>query len=180
MHFAVSVASTDQFFIQHRTPVDLLCQLQILHLVIQFPVGGTVLSPAVMEISHTESEKNQTQSAVRRSAEGSKRECGNDSLWQACLDGMRRILGVSAGMQSLYVLALPVTVQKKNSLSLYLISLRVLQPLGLVHIHEEILEQPLSLCQVVCIHLLVDQGLILPIVLCVLHKSKKLTMLLLH
>lgn len=83
-------------------------------------------------------------------------------------------------MQSLYVLALPVTVQKKNSLSLYLISLRVLQPLGLVHIHEEILEQPLSLCQVVCIHLLVDQGLILPIVLCVLHKSKKLTMLLLH
>lgn len=61
---------------------------------------------------------------------------------------------------------------QKHSLFLYLNSLRVLQLLGLVHVHEEVLQQPLSLHQVVCIHLLVDHRQILPITLGVLHRSQ--------
>lgn len=64
-------------------------------------------------------------------------------------------------------------VSRINSLFLYLSSLRVLQLLGLAHVHEEILQQPLGLRQVVCVHLLVDHGLILPIALRVLHSSKR-------
>lgn len=60
-----------------------------------------------------------------------------------------------------------------NSLFLYLPSLWVLQLLGLVHVHEEVLQQPLSIRQVVCVHLLVDQGQILLITLGVLHRSRR-------
>ncbi len=51
-------------------------------------------------------------------------------------------------------------------------SLRVFQLLGLVHVHEEVFQQPLSLLQVVCVHLLVEEGQILRIALCVLHGSQ--------
>lgn len=57
---------------------------------------------------------------------------------------------------------------RMNSLSLYLGGLRVLQPLGLVHVHEEVLQQPLSLSQVFCVRLLVDERLLLRITLRVL------------
>lgn len=76
--------------------------------------------------------------------------------------------------QCLYVLiVLTVTVQKKPSLSLYLSSLRVLHLLGFAHIHKKILQQPLGLCQVICILLLVEQALILRITLFVLNRSEK-------
>lgn len=55
-----------------------------------------------------------------------------------------------------------------------------MQPLRFVHVHVEGLQQPLGLGQVVCIHLLVDQGQILPIALCVLHGSHKLKVNLRH
>lgn len=60
------------------------------------------------------------------------------------------------------------TLSSMNSLSLNLGRLWVLQLPGLVHIHEEVLQQHLSIHQVVCIHLLVDQGQVLVITLCVL------------
>lgn len=49
----------------------------------------------------------------------------------------------------------------------------MLQFLGLVHVHEEVLQQPLSLRQVVCIHLLVNQGEILLIAIGVLQRSQR-------
>lgn len=55
-----------------------------------------------------------------------------------------------------------------NSLFLNLGGLWVLQLPGLVHIHEEVLQQHLSLHQVVCIHLLVDQVQVVVMALCVL------------
>lgn len=55
-----------------------------------------------------------------------------------------------------------------NSLSLDLGGLWVLQLPGLVHVHEEVLQQALSLHQVVCIHLLVHQGQVFVIALGVL------------
>lgn len=55
-----------------------------------------------------------------------------------------------------------------NSLSLNLSRLWVLQLLGLVHVHEQVLQQHLSPHQLVCVHLLVDQGQVLAIALCVL------------
>lgn len=65
------------------------------------------------------------------------------------------------------------TPRTKYILSFYLSSLWVLQLLGLVHIHEEVLKEPLSLLQVVCVRLLVDHGQILFITLSVLHKTQK-------
>ncbi len=47
------------------------------------------------------------------------------------------------------------------------------QLLGLVRIHEEVLQQNLSLRQVLRVELLVDQGLILGIPLFVLHRSER-------
>lgn len=46
---------------------------------------------------------------------------------------------------------------RTNSLFLDLVGLWVQQLLGLVHVHEEVLQQPLGLRQAVCVHLLVDQ-----------------------
>lgn len=81
-----------------------------------------------------------------------------------------RVLGVSAGIKPGFVC---LWHSRINSLSLYLQSLRVLQLLGLVHVHEEVLQQQLSLRQVFCVHLLVDQGQFLRIALFVLHRSRR-------
>lgn len=48
----------------------------------------------------------------------------------------------------------------------------MLQLLRLVHVHEEVLQQPLSLHQIVCVCLLVDHGYILSFTVGVLHRSR--------
>lgn len=51
--------------------------------------------------------------------------------------------------------------------------LRMLKLLGFVHIHEEVLQQNLSLHQVVGIHFLVDQGCTLPFTLSILKQRPR-------
>lgn len=45
------------FLIQHVGPVNPWFHLYILHLLIQVPVDGAVLRPAVMEVADTEDQK---------------------------------------------------------------------------------------------------------------------------
>lgn len=95
-------AQTDQFFIQQRTPVDLLRQIQTQHLVVQVPVGGAVPRPAIVKISHTDNIRSQ--SSISQRVGSSQRDCGNDTLlasisrWHATY----RVLGVSPGMHACF------------------------------------------------------------------------------
>lgn len=113
-----------------------------------------------------------SKSLSERQVESSRRECGNGIAWWHVA---YQVLGVSVGMYlclSLWGTHVH-TPRTKYILSFYLSSLWVLQLLGLVHIHEEVLKEPLSLLQVVCVRLLVDHGQILFITLSVLHKTQK-------
>lgn len=95
-------AQTDQLFIQQRTPVDLLRQIQTQHLIVHLPVDGAVLRPAIVKISHAV--KTRSQSSISQRVGSSTRQCGNDTLlasisrWHVTY----RVLGVSAGMRACF------------------------------------------------------------------------------